>query len=222
MKTLFFSLLLIVSAQVFAQDSLSVKPFPKNTIFVGLFQETITLNYDRIVYEKNKFKLSLRGGISIMPYTVETYYDDDDSTMLIKLVGLYERVQTTKWNEPTIRIPLEISFLYGKNKHFVEFSLGYTLATGMRKTYSLEQREPLESDRLYFGRGKVYLGYRRQASTGLFWKIGLVLHSNNNNFDLHDTKNRAIFVSPFNTMSYLNYMANYSYLLVGIGKSFGK
>ncbi len=74
MKKLFFLLAFLSCFSGYAQNQDSLNTiFPKNTIFIDILGPGF-INYDRIFYQKKRFKLSYRVGFGIAPhiYSIDT------------------------------------------------------------------------------------------------------------------------------------------------------
>jgi hypothetical protein len=74
--------------------------------FLGNAQSLLSINYERILNPSSKGKLhySLRTGL-----------------------GFYKRRQDSAW---VFNFPFELNFMYGKSKHYIESSVGYTASFG--------------------------------------------------------------------------------------------
>jgi len=141
---------LFVSIQVVGQDTI-INTYQKNTAFVEIFGNTRTysINYDRLLIIKSKFKISGRIGISYLPFD-------------FNIKG----------------IPLEINTFWGAQKEFFEIGFGLSYIDGLNKSeggvspqngnyYSDDTSRTLYLSFRY--------GYRYQKPTGgFFFKIGLV------------------------------------------------
>jgi hypothetical protein len=120
----------------------------KNTFFLelggnGLFY---SLNYDRILRERATWKLSGRIGGLYVP-------------------GLGEA------NRHMIGLPLELSYLRGRNNHHLELGLGFTPMYDTYPLRSLDGQADAAQDLALMGVGRI--GYRNQKREGgLFYKIG--------------------------------------------------
>jgi hypothetical protein len=120
-----------------------VQSLPKNTFFLelggnGMFY---SLNYDRILLDRPTWKIAARIGGMYFP-------------------GLGES------NRHMIGLPLEISYLKGRNNHHLEVGLGFT---SVYDTYPLAETQLRELAVMGVGR----IGYRYQKREGgLFFKTG--------------------------------------------------
>jgi hypothetical protein len=100
-----------------------------------------SLNYDRILLNRDKWKLSGRVGALYLP-----------------LFQVPNRLM--------VGAPLEISYLRGRNKHFLEIGLGFTATYD---TYPVSDVQI--KDLAVMGVARV--GYRHQKPEGgLFYKVG--------------------------------------------------
>ena len=74
--------------------------------FLGNTETLLSVNYERILnaHSRSKLHYSLRTGF-----------------------GTYERRQDTAW---VFSFPLELNFIYGRRKHYIETSFGYTALLG--------------------------------------------------------------------------------------------
>jgi hypothetical protein len=119
------------------------KPMQKNTFFLelggnGMFY---SLNYDRIFFERFTWKLSGRIGAMYLP-------------------GLGDK------NRHMIGLPIEVSYLRGRNNHHLEIGLGFT---SVYDTYPLSRYQV--KDLLLMG--VAWIGYRHQKREGgMFYKVG--------------------------------------------------
>ncbi len=140
--TSFFAVFLLLAATAsFAQSP--VEPVRRNTFFLELGGNTwfYSLNYDRILLNRDKWKLSGRVGSMYMPsFKAE--------------------------NRHMVGVPLEISYLRGRGKHFLEIGLGVTTTYD---TYPLSETRIRELAVV----GVPRIGYRYQKPEGgLFFKTG--------------------------------------------------
>jgi hypothetical protein len=135
-----FSISLICTMSVMAQDSLN-----KNTIFFeaggnGIFY---SFNFDRILKDKQEHKWVGRAGITYLPFL-------------------------NSGNRQIVGIPLELSYLKGRNYNYLEIGLGFTpMYDGYKHSEFSKKYELLA---LTFLR----IGYRHQKPEGgLFFKAGI-------------------------------------------------
>jgi hypothetical protein len=134
----------LIFGTVSAQDVRT--PIKKNTIFLELGGNSpfYSLNYDRIVLEKPKLKLAARIG---------AMYVDNTNNFLSSI------------KNHNYSLPLELSFLKGRNNHNLEIGIGAT-------PYFREYVEETRNDEFFiapFGR----IGYRYQKENGgVFFKAG--------------------------------------------------
>ena len=122
------------------------EPFKRNTLFIELGGNSpfYSLNYDRIIVNKINWKLAARIGAM--------YLYDNRSYL--------ESIRNKNYS-----IPLELSFLKGKNNHNLEIGIG---ATAFFKEYVETTRDNFLS-LASFGR----IGYRYQKNNGgIFFKVG--------------------------------------------------
>jgi hypothetical protein len=136
-----FIMLFLLTSQ-FAQSNkkdTSFYPFKHCTYLeiLGNAQSLLSLNYERILnaHSRSKTHYSLRSGI-----------------------GFYKRRQDTVW---VFNVPLELNFIYGKKRHYIESSVGYTASFGKKlidsTTNTAEPPKHFEkTNRIYIFR----LGYR--------------------------------------------------------------
>lgn len=96
-----------------------------------------SLNYERIVLERNRFKFGLRIGVST--YNISDY--------------------TTKFN-PDIIIPISVNGLYGNN-HIIEFGIGSTISNIVQASSSNWKPERVTNINANFT-----IGYRYQKKQG--------------------------------------------------------
>jgi hypothetical protein len=138
---LFAAFLLLTATLSLAQSP--VEPVRRNTFFLelggnGMFY---SLNYDRILLSRDTWKLSGRVGALYVP----SFKAD---------------------NRHMTGVPLEISYLRGRGKHFLEVGLGLT---GLYDTYPLSETRIRELAVM----GTARIGYRYQKPEGgLFFKTG--------------------------------------------------
>lgn len=164
-KNLFLILILVgFGLQGFCQDSTAFKA--KNAVYLETFGNSpnYTINYDRLLWSKNNFHLGARVGVGAwyLRYYNSNYYTAKP-TMLT-------------WN-----LPVEFYALYGKDKHFIESSVGCTYSTAK---YLIEppnfgdELHIVERFRNYF---VARLGYRRQSKNGGFmYRVGATMSYNTN------------------------------------------
>ena len=133
-------LLLAVTAS-FAQSPLH--PIRRNTFFLELGGNAMfySLNYDRILLSRDKWKLSGRVGALYLP-----------------LFQVSNRLM--------VGAPLEVSYLRGRGKHFLEIGVGGTVTYD---TYPLSDTHIRDLAVM----GVFRVGYRHQKPEGgLFYKVG--------------------------------------------------
>ncbi len=213
MKKLFFifTFLSCFSSYAQKQDSLNAI-FPKNTIFVDILgQGGLSWNYDRIFYQKNRFKLSYRTGFGIFPHT----YGIDTVTYQ---GGKIQRSTNyhTDWTRYQFSIPMQINFMYGKSKHFAEIGLGVTTIWGYYPIYNSTERNPVGYRGKIANVYSIQINYRRQGRKGLFFRPGI---------HLYNYPNWQETLSPNTVYRVLNQFGNSNWFFIislGIGKSFGK
>jgi len=151
----------VVFSAIFSLVGLSVhaqtiqKSVKKNTVFLELLGNGgyYSLNYDRILKSEEKWKLAGRVGGS--------YYNSFDV-----------------FNEHSVSMPLELSYLRGHDRHFLEIEIG---ATPVYWTYDFdygpgeEKFKVANFDVMVLPR----IGYRYQKPEGgLFFKVGFTPFSN--------------------------------------------
>ena len=140
---LIITLLILLFQNTFSQSDTETKA--KNIVFAevagaGGFG---SVNYERELIKKSKFKFSLRGGLGM-------YHTKD-----------YEM----KFN-PDLLIPCTM-FLYYGEKHHLDFGIGETVSSIVYFNY-----EEMDKKRNYHLHTNFSLGYRYQKSTGgIFFKI---------------------------------------------------
>ncbi len=125
----------------FAQSP--VQPIRRNTFFVELGGNAVSysVNYDRILLARDKWKLSGRVGALYLP-----------------LFQVSNRLM--------VGAPLEVSYLRGRGKHFLEIGLGGTVTYD---TYPLSDTRVRDLAVM----GVFRVGYRHQKPEGgLFYKVG--------------------------------------------------
>jgi hypothetical protein len=137
----FAAFLLLAPTASFAQSP--VEPVRRNTFFLELGGNAwfYSLNYDRILLDRDKWKLSGRVGAMYVPSfrAVDRH-----------MVG----------------VPLEISYLRGRDRHFLEMGLG---VTATYDTYPLSDTRIRELAVM----GVARIGYRYQKPEGgFFFKTG--------------------------------------------------
>ncbi len=114
----------------------------------------LSVNYDRIVYQRSAFKVSLRAGFGLLRDAVYSYSNT--------LAG-------QNYAKPLL--PLEVNGMFGKRKGHLELGLGYTPYLDKRNdTYQDGQGSYVDNIRwrlnsLVFAR----LGYRYQKPEGGFF-----------------------------------------------------
>jgi len=146
-KYLLFSLHIFFISGLYAVKAQELVPEPKrNTIFVELLGNggIYSLNYDRILISKEKWKLAGRAGVSYF-----NFFDD--------------------FNTQFYAIPLEVSHLLGKGNHFLETGLGFT---PLYKTSEGIGEININQETLFLI-STARLGYRYQRKDGgFFFKAG--------------------------------------------------
>lgn len=151
MKCLLLSLLFSLVLSTASAQQIQ-EPAKKNTVFLELGGNAVlySLNYDRIVLEKPKWKLS--GRIGAMYFRERTNYLDKDYSL-------------------DVAVPIELSYLRGKGNHYLEFGLGMT---PWYENY-ISLMETLDGTHIkHIGVvGFSRLGYRYQKRDGgIFFKAG--------------------------------------------------
>jgi hypothetical protein len=139
---LFAAFLLLAATASFAQQPTG-KSVQRNTFFLELGGNAMyySLNYDRILLSRDKWKLSGRVGAMYQPLFQVS-------------------------NRQMVGVPLEISYLRGRNKHFLEIGLG---VTATYDTYPLSDMRIRDLAMM----GVARVGYRHQKPEGgLFYKVG--------------------------------------------------
>jgi len=135
--------LLLIGSALGANAQQDYERVQKNTFYLELVGNGVlySLNYDRILVDQQNWQVSGRIGGMYIP-------------------GLdYNKRQM-------IGLPLEVSYLRGRNKHYLEVGLGFTTTYG---TYRLG--ESRIKDLALMGVARV--GYRHQKREGgLFYKVG--------------------------------------------------
>ena len=145
-RALLFWILVGSSLKVIAQQV--EQPLQKNTLFLelggnGMFY---SLNYDRILLDRSPWKLSGRMGGMYFP-------------------GLGEA------NRHLIGLPLEISYLRGKNNHHLEIGFGFTPIYDTYPGINYQGEDYQRQDLAVMGVARI--GYRYQKREGgLFFKTG--------------------------------------------------
>jgi hypothetical protein len=137
----FAAFLLLAATASFAQSP--VHSIRRNTFFLELGGNTMSysLNYDRILLSRDKWKLSGRVG------------------------ALYQPLFQVS-NRLMVGVPLEVSYLRGSGKHFVEVGLGGTVTYD---TYPLSETRVRDLAVM----GVFRVGYRHQKPEGgFFYKVG--------------------------------------------------
>ena len=145
-----FVLLASLSFSQNSDDTIVEMPYMKNTVYFEALGNGITysLNYDRILAKHGKFALAGRIG------------------------GTYN--SATNGFVPEFAFPLEISVLYGRRNHQMEFGAGYTAVHLEEDSndylgYYDEDNRPIRFRTLRFG-------YRYQNSKGgPFFRVGVML-----------------------------------------------
>jgi len=146
-KHLLISMHLLFISGLFSVKAQELVPEPKrNTIFVELLGNggIYSLNFDRILISKEKWKLAGRVG-----FTYHNFFDD--------------------LNSQFYGIPLEVSYLLGRSNHFLETGLGVTPVYDTSDGF--EQNSPKQET--LFIITPVRIGYRYQRKEGgFFFKAG--------------------------------------------------
>ncbi|MGV3585926.1 MAG: hypothetical protein ACO1OF_02895 [Adhaeribacter sp.] len=144
-----FILVLLLSSIVFsvnAQQNLT--PTKKNTLFLELLGNggLYSLNVDRIITSKEMWMLAGRLGIS--------YFNHSDPA-----------------KKQYVVLPMELSYLRGKSKHFLEIGYGATMMVGKDESYTGEYATAIYN---YMEALNTFrLGYRyQQKDGGMFYKVG--------------------------------------------------
>jgi len=126
----------------------------RNTIFVGLGGNSgrYAINFSRIVYQKQKFKLNVGAGFSM-------WSDKMD----------FEPINNTKWFPV---MPLEVSGFWGKSKHHLEIGTGITSFLSRSLDFDQESLETIE--KVVFDAFIPFrIGYRYQKPQGgFFFRVG--------------------------------------------------
>ena|ERR1700741_1177501 len=121
---------------------------PKNAFYIEAFGNggIYSFNYDRILVNKKKFRTSIRGGFSLMPFPSDHNFD---------LIFIAEH-----------------NFLFGTEKHFAETGLGITYAKTLQAASGKGSYFDYISEQAI---GVVRLGYRYQPrmDKGIFFRTGL-------------------------------------------------
>ena len=146
-KYLFLSLFLLFNSVLLSVKAQEIGPkLKRNTIFIELLGNGgfYSLNYDRILISKEKWKLAGRAGVSYF-----NFFDD--------------------FNTQYYAIPLEVSYLVGKGNHYLETGLGitpfYKFGEGIEE-FNHEQKT-------LFITSTARIGYRYQRKDGgFFFKAG--------------------------------------------------
>lgn len=144
------------------QDSVN-KNFPKNTVYLELAGSAITysINYDRIFYQKNKFKFSYRLGLSILPLSHTDIIDGRD---------------TPAKHSTTYLVPLGFNIIHGRGNRFIEFGVVSAIGYGNKTRIVKENPLTLVYDYQFRRFFSLHLSYRRQSKKGLFFKAtGLII-----------------------------------------------
>lgn len=165
MKNIFLILFCLSNFFAFAQKTDSSRVLPKNSVYVELLGNGIlgSLNYERIFWQKNNWRMAGRIGISAFPNL------DKDSDNL-------------KYFQYTV--PTELSLLYGKNRHFLEFGAGVTLGFMDRLMFTYKRTTEINGVRVtdtdeHHERYTILvpmfrLGYRYQGKNGFLFRFGLL------------------------------------------------
>jgi hypothetical protein len=144
-----------------------VQPIRRNTFFVELGGNAMSysLNYDRILLSRDKWKLSGRVGATYLP-----------------LFQVSDRLMAG--------VPLEVSYLRGRGKHFLEIGLGGTVTYD---TYPLSDTRIRDLAVM----GVFRVGYRHQKPEGgLFYKVGFTPMARRV-YDLESRSRRGPSGEPF-------------------------
>jgi hypothetical protein len=155
MKSILIFSVLTFSMLTFAQSDNSSPRFDgksKNTIYAELLGNNLyySLNFDRILWQKEHMFFSARIGASFVP---------------------------AKRNHYSIGIPLEGNFLFGKTKHYLELGLGTQYMFASDYYFLTDQQgevlEVVEQD-IQSVRVGARIGYRYQnPGGGFFFRAGL-------------------------------------------------
>ncbi len=212
MKTTIFFLIFLIPFSLFAQkqDSLNAV-FPKNSIFnttLGL-----RINYDRIFYQKDRFKISAEVGFSYGPSIQKM---DTMTNGQGKLVTYHLNSSRSNWRKPQFSVPFRINFLYGKTIHFAEIGFALEPMWVYRNVFD-------ETKYILIGqKGKVafqqsiFVGYRRQSRKGLFFRIGMLFFRD---LDHYEAYNPRVVPPPVNQIRGTTWLYAPTF---NLGKSFGK
>jgi len=97
--SLILFVILTYTQTCFSQEKPDTVQLKRNSVYIELVGNTglLSVNYDRILYHKNNFKLAGSVGFSIFPS-----------------------------NTCPVLFPIEINGLYGKTKHYFEYGIGFT------------------------------------------------------------------------------------------------
>ena len=136
----------ILSAGVFAQQAKDTTKIAKNTIYTELigFSYYYSINYDRLLFCKNKFKIAARIGVSFFPNLNNN----------ISIMDVFS-------------FPFEVDLLYGK-KHHLEVGFG---GKPLIKVYSSDLLKVYDN---YISYGlRIGYRYQRPAG-GFFFKFDIV------------------------------------------------
>lgn len=152
-----FCLLLALCLVLFAVPALAQNTVPpvtaKNTVFVEFLGNggVYSLNYDRIFFQRDRFKTSFRVGASLMPhksYVAENYFF-------------------------SMTLPVEINGMWGSNRHHFEAGLGYTPFYWSRQNTA--NMPGVRENRRFSNMLISRIGYRYQRPEGgLFFRAALM------------------------------------------------
>lgn len=180
------------------QDSIN-KNFPKNTIYLELLGSggLYSINYDRIFYQKNRFKFSYRLGGSITPLR----YKD-----IVNGVELNSRASTAYGSL------LGLNIIQGSRNRFTEFGVVYIFTHSARPVVVQENPLTVVNELAFKQYISLNINYRRQSQKGLFFKIGALIFK-----DIYDKKN----VKTLGAINGVKGLPGWLWSIgIGVGKSF--
>jgi hypothetical protein len=172
-KQTLLTLLMVLGAFIEGNAQVVKKSMQKNTFFLELGGNGFfySLNYDRILLDHTAWKISARTGAMYMP-------------------GIFEA------NRHMIGLPMEISYLRGRNNHHLELGLGFTpiYDTYLRTDY--DGRQYVGQDLVLIGVARV--GYRYQKREGgMFYRAGFTpLHGTIHDFVYRERRRDNNFTYP--------------------------
>ncbi|WP_439490000.1 hypothetical protein [Algoriphagus sp.] len=154
-KSIFIAALLVLLAlsyQASAQEE--VQTFmARNALYVefGGNSGPYSINYSRIIHQKDKLKLNVSSGFSMVPNKVD-----------------FQSISNRKWLPV---VPLEFSAFWGKSNHHLELGIGITSYLDRGLEMDLETFEV--SDKVFFSAFiPLRVGYRYQKPTGgIFYRV---------------------------------------------------